>query len=275
MALLSSQMSQAAHPVQENSGSNHDGGICLFASEFFSTCLDPCWLLDSGATCHITCSLLHFIPHTQLHDRFVILPDKTRIPVHASGSVKLGSYFILHDVLYVPSFKVNLISVSALLATLSVSVHFTANGFLIQDLRSLKVIGKGDLVRGLYVYKVSSLQVPIPCSSLPNSVNNSLSHFNSILVSHDHECCANVAKVSVKTWHNRVGHVSHKVLHHLSNKLHCAIPVSDSFSLCDVCPLSKQKRLSFTSNHHMATNIFDLVHCDIWGPFHTATYHGK
>ena len=25
----------------------------------------------------------------------------------------------------------------------------------------------------------------------------------------------------------------------------------------------------------MAFEIFDLIHCDVWGPFHTPTYHGK
>ena len=25
----------------------------------------------------------------------------------------------------------------------------------------------------------------------------------------------------------------------------------------------------------MAYEIFDLIHCDVWGPFHTPTYHGK
>ena len=37
---------------------------------------------------------------------------------------------------------------------------------------------------------------------------------------------------------------------------------------------SKQRRLSFTSNNHVAHSPFDLVHCDIWGPYHVVSYTG-
>ena len=43
---------------------------------------------------------------------------------------------------------------------------------------------------------------------------------------------------------------------------------------CTICPLAKQKCLSFHPNNHVASNIFDLIHCDIWGPFHTPTHAG-
>ena len=35
--------------------------------------------------------------------------------------------------------------------------------------------------------------------------------------------------------------------------------------------MAKQKRLPFVSHNNISTNPFDLVHIDIWGPFHIST----
>lgn len=43
---------------------------------------------------------------------------------------------------------------------------------------------------------------------------------------------------------------------------------------CYLCPLAKQRRLSFECNNHLSINPFDLVHCDIWGPYHVESYTG-
>lgn len=45
--------------------------------------------------------------------------------------------------------------------------------------------------------------------------------------------------------------------------------------VCEICPLAKQKRLSFSHSSSMATSVFDLVHCDIWGPFTPKTVNGQ
>ena len=36
---------------------------------------------------------------------------------------------------------------------------------------------------------------------------------------------------------------------------------------CDICHLSKQKKLSFSQSFNKANASFDLLHFDIWGPF--------
>lgn len=41
--------------------------------------------------------------------------------------------------------------------------------------------------------------------------------------------------------------------------------------ICHACPLAKQKRLRFESHNNVSQNPFDLVHCNIWGPF--PVYH--
>ena len=43
---------------------------------------------------------------------------------------------------------------------------------------------------------------------------------------------------------------------------------------CCACPLAKQKRSPFNKSTHISSNCFDLIHCDLWGPFSVSTMDG-
>ena len=43
---------------------------------------------------------------------------------------------------------------------------------------------------------------------------------------------------------------------------------------CDVCFRAKQTRNSFPLSHNKAQNLFEIVHCDIWGPYRVSTSCG-
>lgn len=43
---------------------------------------------------------------------------------------------------------------------------------------------------------------------------------------------------------------------------------------CYICPLAKQRRLSFVSHNHLSQSPFDLIHCDVWGPYHVSARSG-
>jgi hypothetical protein len=43
---------------------------------------------------------------------------------------------------------------------------------------------------------------------------------------------------------------------------------------CTVCPLAKQHRLSFPVSDSISNKFFDLIHCDIWGPYSTDSLNG-
>ena len=57
---------------------------------------------------------------------------------------------------------------------------------------------------------------------------------------------------------------------------HCLpdVPSLHSNKDCIVCPIAKQKRLPFPCSNHISSNAFDLIHCDVWGPFVKATHDG-
>ncbi|XP_074305338.1 uncharacterized protein LOC141640433 [Silene latifolia] len=83
---------------------------------------------------------------------------------------------------------------------------------------------------------------------------------------------AGVHRVSVADsfdlWHKRLGHPSPKIVNLLPT---VSKPInSSSFdSPCDVYHHAKQVRHSFTLSDNKASDIFELVHCDLWGAYRT------
>ena len=72
---------------------------------------------------------------------------------------------------------------------------------------------------------------------------------------------------SNELWHYRLGHLSSNRLQILRDKFPF-ITIGNSNFPCDVCHYSKQKRLPYTQSTHNATQIFELIHLDIWGTIH-------
>lgn len=116
-----------------------------------------------------------------------------------------------------------------------IAVEFS-NACIIQDKFTLKKIDKGSLHNALIG---DTDFIPTVCHS---SVHK---HINSFDI-----------------WHARFGHPSFKRLYVLRDSLHFD-SAGYKDHICPVCPLAKQKRLSFTSHNNMATHAFDVVHADV------------
>ena len=78
--------------------------------------------------------------------------------------------------------------------------------------------------------------------------------------------------IPLPLWHSRLGHPSFSNLS-LLNKI-VSSEAFNNLDCCEVCHLSKQKRLPFPSSSHVSVQPFKLVHCDLWGPFSTCTVEG-
>ncbi|XP_071708326.1 uncharacterized protein [Rutidosis leptorrhynchoides] len=111
--------------------------------------LKDAWVVDSGATDHVSTSLsnMHNV-HTYHKPIFVTLPNGHNTQVTNYGSVTINSAITLHDVLYIPSFSYNLLSVSKLGKDLPLSVLFTPLSCYFQDHN--KRIAHGTLCNALY-----------------------------------------------------------------------------------------------------------------------------
>ena len=258
LSLLTTQNPQFTMDNHDVSSSGNQAGIICSAGSSLSTSNPHCWIVDSGATSHITFSLDTFLEYKPMHNYHVSLPNGSRVSVAAVGSVSLSASLILQNVLYIPDFKVNLLSVPALLSNSNYSLTFTPDHCLVQDLSISGVIGKANLFEGLYVLQ----QVPTTAPATGSSVSFSF---------------PSVHAVSIHTWHARFGHLSNKILSHIASNRSLQINsrlVSDCTS-CTVCPLAKLRRLSFVSLNNMSSTPFELVHCDVWGPYHVPTYNAK
>ena len=253
------QVNGSSSSSSENPSVASFNGTVLTSSSHSSSISSSSWILDTGATHHVCCSLKFFHSYTSVHNSFVTLPTGVHTTVTHVGTVYLSPFLILHNVLFVPSFHFNLLSVSALTTSLNCIVTFLSNSCLIQDHSQETMIRTGNKCGNLYYLSLNS------CNSSP-SCNPSCNSFAAIN--------KNTTTLSIhELWHYRIGHpyfVKLNVLHDL-----LAISQLSNTSLHrPVCPLAKQRCLPFNSANHLSSLPFQLVHCDIWGPFHVPTIEG-
>ncbi|GKD12981.1 hypothetical protein Tco_1197388, partial [Tanacetum coccineum] len=95
------------------------------------------WIFDSGTTEHITHndSLLKN-KRKRGYEQPVTIPNGEAVPVEGRGECALPSGAIIKDVLRVPKFKCNLLSVSRLSKELQCAVTFFLEFCIMQDLYS-------------------------------------------------------------------------------------------------------------------------------------------
>lgn len=226
-------------------------GICT-CSYMSSVCLvnghtADDWILDSGATDHITCNMDILTDITPCSVN-ICLPNGQFALVKHKGTIYLSSQLILYEVLLIPEFHFNLISISKLISTLHVEVNFLPTKCLIQDPMNKRVMGIGNLQGNLY-------KLVLPLSTVSTEATSS----------------STVLNVSDgQLWHDRLGHTPLTVIKHIES---VSSQVSDTSLLpCDVCHFAKQGRLPFNVSSSRASKPFDIVHCDLWGPYKHNTY---
>lgn len=195
----------------------------------------PLWILDTGASNHVTGNLSLFTSTTDIPPRAVGLPNGQRIMASQMGTVRINSKISLQRVLFVPRLTCNLISISQLTNDNNFDLKFANTCCTIQD-RSLRtMIGVGELRDGLYILD------PDDATCSVHSVGQGESY---------------------EVWHRRLGHPGAKAVKSISLNIS-----SNKNTICDVCHFAKQTRTSFDSSENVAPDIFQLIHCDLWGPY--------
>ena len=203
------------------------------------------WILDTSATHHMTGKV------ECLEDIHLILPVSVRLPnglnVLASqqGTVTLNPNLILHNVYLVDGFDSNLISFGQLVSDNRLVGQITDKLLLLQDRTTKTLIGMGEREReGLYrlcgVGKVTSLHTSVRDDSV--------------------------------LWHHRLGHPSPRIVSLLPGV--CSGSSNEILKQCDICFRAKQTRQCFPDSSTYSNAIFDLIHCDLWGPYRTTALCG-
>lgn len=136
---------QALSLINQISNTNSSGagkiGRALVTSEVEK---DTGWIIDSGATDHMTYDKSLF--------RYMNTPNRTSVatangeitPVMGAGTIDLSSSLSLHHCLLVPSLSNHLLSVGQVTEQLDCFVLIYPSFCLLQDIRTKEIIGRGS-----------------------------------------------------------------------------------------------------------------------------------
>jgi hypothetical protein len=205
------------------------------------------WILDSGASHHMT-PLIHILRNIKKLEKpfHITVPTGNSVLVDKMGDISLDENIKLVNVLHVPDFSCNLISIHKLTFDLNCLVTYQSNSCVIQDQASKRMIGSGNLHEGVYVFKKEIHGAAFATTQRDNTF----------------------------LWHSRMGHPSDQALRHISQLVNCKFNFNN-IACCDICHRSKQCRLSFIQSINKAKKPFDLIHCDLWGKYNAPAHDGS
>jgi hypothetical protein len=209
------------------------------------------WIIDTGATHHITYSLSNFSHYKTITPFTMKMPNGSTTNATICGTVILSNFITLQNVYYIPSFTVNLVSVTQLTSASDCFLNFYTDKCLILQNLSQKMIGLAKRFGDLYVLYAQ----PQSCISLSTCCNTTSTLDN-----------------DAKIWHLRLGHISESI-HKCISVQFPFIPFN-KISPCDTCHFSKHKNLPYPISTSSSSKIFDIVHADIWGPYSIPSIDG-
>lgn len=249
---------------QENGSKNNadkvnkiEGSDCDLLFVVNSTQTNNGWVIDSGATSHVTNNKHLFNTFDATANSTVKVANNSIEKVKGKGMCKVNlvnengqtSTAKLGDVLYAPNIQGNLISVKKLMN----------NGFKVifdkgvcEIKRNEKQMAVADDINGLFTLRE------------PNVVN----------------ACTDKAEKEhcLHEWHRLFGHrdiAAIKQMHkngmiHGLNLKDCGQQIQ-----CEVCLEAKTTRLPFPISEHKSHSVLEIIHTDVCGPMQTESLHGK
>lgn len=109
------------------------------------------WIIDSGASDHMTSSLKSLVNVKLAPSTFTItLPTEATTVITHVGDATLPNGMKLKNVLHVPQFNHNLLSIHKLAKDSKCEVIFHPEKCVIVETKSKKVVGVGRIKKGLY-----------------------------------------------------------------------------------------------------------------------------
>jgi transposase InsO family protein len=218
------------------------------------------WILDSGASHHMSYDNNSFVSLKPASSMSVMTADDTPMPLAGIGSVRTPN-MSFSDVYYIPSLTLSLASVSQLCDS-GYSVTFSSTSCCVQDPHSGRLIGTGRRQGGLYV--LDELRVSDTAASTSTFTTDLLSSFR-----------LNSSSSSFYLWHSRLGHVSASRLRYLVSTGALGKLQTSDISDCCGCKLANFSALPFSKSVSISFAPFDLVHSDVWGPSPVLTKGGS
>jgi transposase InsO family protein len=233
--------STSTSTASTNFGGNNSGPMCY-------KYVDAPWLIDSGASRHMASSRKNFIEYNpELKMQSVKLADGSSQNILGSGVVMCNNGMPLSSVLHVPSFPINLLSVSCITNELNCAAIFFPSWCLFQELGTGRRLGTGIMHDGLYYMDVNMSHAVVAATS-----SSPLEEF--------------------LLYHRRLGHMSFISLGYLYPDLYNK--VSKENLVCDACQYGKQTRSSYLLSDNRSTVPLQTIHSDVWGPSGVSSLNG-
>ena len=172
-----------------------------------------------------------------------MIGNGTGLTISRTGSTSLKTpthYFSLSNVLYVPTMKKNLISISNLCRTNNASIEFSPTSFFVKDLRTGAILLQGPTKDGVYEWPAATPPQPSP-----------LLAFSSV-------------KTTPSAWHHRLGHPSSVIFKHIvsSFKLDCSRTHGETFN-CNSCQCNKSHKLPFSVSTVTSSFPLEVIFSDV------------
>jgi hypothetical protein len=220
-------------------------GVALYAAERMH------WMMDSGATHHITPHRSDFETYTPCNGT-VCLGDKSTIDQVGVGSVvfkmSLGTLITLSNVLHLPEVKTRFMSMHTL-AQKGADVTFTKDSF--KTVVNQRCVADGYLENNLYWFDAAR-----------TGLN---AHIKSA--------------TSLHTWNQCMGHISHAALKLYGPSALTGMDLDSSTTaptVCCGCEEGKSSRKPFSASPSKRTTaILEIVHSDLAGPMQTKSIQGS
>ncbi|XP_072087042.1 uncharacterized protein [Arachis hypogaea] len=210
------------------------------------------WVIDSGATDHVSFSLANFYSYQHIKPILVKLPNGHQTITNIAGTVIFSNKLYLTGVLYIPCFTFNLLSVSK--AAKQLKCHFSISDTTceVQDRSTWKIIGYANENGGLYTLTIPALT---PQSSNSTALTSSHPKHTSTVAGHITHTTSGSSTLhiadSVKDittlWHFRLGHIPIDRMHVIKRN-YPLIEYTKNMKPCDFCHFAKQKNLPFVNS---------------------------
>ncbi|KAL2906665.1 Retrovirus-related Pol polyprotein from transposon RE1 [Bienertia sinuspersici] len=169
------------------------------------------------------------------------LPDGNIKYINQIGFVRLTSSITLYNILFVPEFKPNLLSVGRLLDHNKLLASFHSPSCSFQDLTTNEVRAVGRRQSGLYKFSDDSSNFVAPANLSLASASSSFDSSVSTFSSDSQVFASNKKSIKLDSLHDRLGHMSVNKLYHLPLSFDGDI---SNFS-CEGCIFAKHHKFPF------------------------------
>lgn len=237
-----------------------------------TACLNDSWIIDSGASRHMTSNRGLF---KALTSRVVLITiaNGAEIMAEGFGTAVIGTRkgcTVMQDMLYVPAIHTNLLSIHALRRK-GITVKFGLDKVLFRIKE--KVIATGSIDRNCYVFNGSmdnghATALAAGTPAYPAVVNNADGVEEHCL---DKHADAN----EYELWHKRFGHIGHQRLENAYEFVEGMPPLQKMKRKCRPCLRGKSVRVVSRVKLRKATQKLYRVFVDYWGPYKVESLGGK